>query len=209
MKVLLVDDHILIRKGIMLLLENEGFEFCEAQDGPEALAAISCNCYDIVLLDISLPGQNGIEVLKLIKRERPNLPVLMLTMYQEEQYAIRAMRAGASGYLEKNTPPKILVEAMKNICSGGIYLSEKLKNLMAEEVILGHKPHSHRHSELSDREFQIACQLASGKTVRKIADDINLSVSTVSTYRSRLMSKLGIKSNSELTLYMIKSGFIQ
>lgn len=207
MQILLVDDHILIRKGLIRLLESEGFEFGEAGDGPQAFQEIAERNYDVVLLDISLPGQNGLDVLKRLKQERPLLPVLMLTMYPNEQYAVRAIACGASGYIMKDSPPKILVEAIRTVAMGRRYLTPTVQELLANEMEKGSSRGSSRHQRLSDREFQVASMVASGKTVGQIAEEIHLSVNTISTYRSRILTKLGMKTNAELTAYMVRKGF--
>jgi two-component system, NarL family, invasion response regulator UvrY len=208
MKILIVDDHLLVRKGISHILAGIGAEIEEASSGVEALAKVGEKDFDIVLLDISLPGRSGLEVLTLLKKERPCLPVLILTMHPEKQYAIRAMKAGAAGYLTKDSDPEKLINVIEHIVQKGRYLSKKIMELMADDLSSFTSREPVRHERLSNREFQVASLIASGRTVGQIAEDINLSVNTVSTYRTRLLSKLGMKTNAELTAYMVRKGLV-
>jgi two-component system, NarL family, invasion response regulator UvrY len=209
MKILLVDDHAIVRKGISQLLARTKAEVDEASSCSEALTRVAGKDYDIVLLDISMPGRNGLETLRLLRNDRPKLPVLILTMYPEEQYAIRAMKSGASGYLTKDCNPKELLAAIGKIIKGGKYVSGTLMEIFAEELTRGFPKEKVHHDHLSDREYQIARLIANGKTVGQIADDINLSVNTVSTYRMRVLTKLNMKTNAELTAYMVRQGFVE
>jgi two-component system invasion response regulator UvrY len=209
MKILLVDDHAIVRKGISQLLASTKAEVDEASSCSEALKRVAGKEYDIVLLDISMPGRNGLETLKLLRNERPKLPVLILTMYPEEQYAIRAMKSGASGYLTKDCNPKELLAAIGKITKGGKYVSETLLGIFAEELTRSFPKEKVHHDHLSDREYQIARLIANGRTVGQIADEIYLSVNTISTYRMRVLSKLNMKTNSELTSYMVKQGLVE
>lgn len=209
MKILLVDDHAIVRKGISQLLARTKAEVDEASSCSEALTKVAAKDYDIVLLDISMPGRNGLETLKILRNDRPKLPVLILTMYPEEQYAIRAMKSGASGYLTKDCNPKELLAAIGKITKGGKYVSETLLGIFAEELTRGFPKEKVHHDHLSDREYQIARLIANGRTVGQIADEINLSVNTVSTYRMRVLTKLNMKTNSELTSYMVKQGLVE
>lgn len=209
MKILLVDDHAIVRKGISQLLARTKAEVDEASSCSEALTKVAGKDYDIVLLDISMPGRNGLETLKLLRNDRPKLPVLILTMYPEEQYAIRAMKSGASGYLTKDCNPKELLAAIGKITRGGKYVSETLLGIFAEELTRGFPKEKVHHDHLSDREYQIARLIANGRTVGQIADEINLSVNTVSTYRMRVLTKMNMKTNSELTSYMVKQGLVE
>jgi two-component system invasion response regulator UvrY len=209
MKILLVDDHAIVRKGISQLLARSKAEVDEASSCSEALTKVAGKDYDIVLLDISMPGRNGLETLKLLKNDKPTLPVLILTMYPEEQYAIRAMKSGASGYLTKDCNPKELLAAIGKITKGGKYVSETLLGIFAEELTRGFPKEKVHHDLLSDREYQIARLIANGRTVGQIADEINLSVNTVSTYRMRVLTKLNMRTNSELTSYMVKQGLVE
>lgn len=209
MKILIVDDHPLVRKGISEVLSAVGAEIDEAATGVEAVLKVCEHEYDIVLLDISLPGQSGLEVLKLLKKERPSLPILILTMHPEKQYAIRAMKAGAAGYVTKDCEPEKLILVIEHIVQQGRYLSKSVTELMADDLSSASYREQIRHERLSDREFQVACLIASGRTVGQIAEDINLSVNTVSTYRTRLLAKLEMKTNAELTAYMIRKGLVE
>ncbi|MHC1696834.1 MAG: response regulator [Geobacteraceae bacterium] len=209
MKILVVDDHPLVRKGISHVLSGFGAETDEAATGVEALNKIGESAYDLVLLDISLPGRGGLEILKQLKKEQPRLPVLILTIHSEKQYAIRAMKAGAAGYLTKDCEPEKLMQVIAHIVENGRYLSNKMMELMADDLSCFASREQVRHEQLSDREFQVASLIASGRTVGQIAEAINLSVNTVSTYRTRLLSKLNMKTNAELTAYMVRKGLVE
>ena len=207
-RILLADDHMIVREGLKLILgEAPDMEVvAEAGSGPEALGIIGDKTCDLVLLDISMPGSNGIEVLKAIKREQPALPVLILSMYPEEQYAIRAFKAGASGYLTKDGPGEELLAAIRKAFSGGRYISSSLAETIA--FSLGDPTEALPHESLSDREYQVFLLIASGKSTREIADSMTLSVKTVSTYRSRVMKKMQMKSNAHLTRYAVLQNLI-
>ena len=164
------------------------------------------NRWDVMLLDISLPGANGLEVLRAVKEHAPKLPVLVLTMYPEDQYALRMLKAGAAGYLTKEGAPAQLVNAIRKVASGGKYISSAVAEKLAWELERKRQPRT--HEDLSNREFEILRFIASGKTVSQIAQDLHLSVKTVSTYRMRLLTKLNMKSNAELTHYAIKGGLV-
>jgi DNA-binding NarL/FixJ family response regulator len=194
--------------GISQILSSSGGHAEEAATGSEALNMVCEKEFDIVLLDISLPGRNGLEILKLLKKEKPRLPVLILTIHPEKQYAIRAMKAGAAGYLTKDCEPEKLLHVILHILENGRYLSNKMMDLMADDFSSFASKEQVRHELLSDREFQVASLIASGRTVGQIAEEINLSVNTVSTYRTRLLSKLGMKTNAELTAYMVRKGLV-
>jgi DNA-binding NarL/FixJ family response regulator len=163
--------------------------------------------WDAVLLDISMPDMNGIEALTQIKRLKPALPVLILTMHPEDQYAINLLRAGASGYLCKHCSPEALISALRTVLSGRRYISPALGDQLAGELE-GEEPKA-PHTDLSDREFQVFCKLANGQAVSEVADELFLSVKTISTYRARILEKMHIKSNAHITYYAIKHGLIQ
>jgi len=203
-RVLIADDHTLVRKGLrQILLESGAVKVAdEARDGKETIAKVSANAYDVVLLDISFPGRSGIEVLKQVKALRPKLPVLILSMHPEEQYAIRALRAGAAGYLTKESAPDELIEAIRKVGKGGKYITPSLADKLAEEI--GEPSEEMPHERLSDREYQVMCMIASGKTVKEIGAELNLSVKTISTHRARILRKMGMKNNAQLTHYAIK-----
>ncbi|UCG55146.1 MAG: response regulator transcription factor, partial [Dehalococcoidia bacterium] len=201
LRVLIADDHPVFREGLRQILNetNDLVVASEASNGIEVLKKVREGCCDVVLLDISLPGINGIEILKHLKSEKTGIPILMLTMHPEEQYAIRALKAGASGYLTKESTPDELVIAIRKISKGGKYVSSSLAEKLATEV--GRKDAKASHEMLSDREYQIMLLIASGKTVSQIAEILSLSIKTISTYRSRILEKMGMKTNAELTYY--------
>lgn len=207
--VLIADDHAIIRQGLkQILSDTDDLEVTgEADGGIKALQLIRENNYDVVLMDVSMPDRNGIDSLKLIKKEFPKLPVLMLSMHPEEQYAIRALRAGAAGYLSKQGAPEQLVTAIRQVASGKKFVSaavaEELANAIGEDL---DKP---PHEKLSDREYQTLCMIASGKTLTQIAEQLNLSVKTVSVYRARLLEKMKLRNNAELTHYGLKHGLVE
>jgi DNA-binding NarL/FixJ family response regulator len=207
-KVLIADDHTLVRKGLrQILLETKKVEVVdEAKDGKETISKVSANKYDVVLLDISFPGRSGIDVLKQLKSYRPKLPVLILSMHPEEQYAVRALRAGASGYLTKESAPDELIEAIRKVARGGKYITASLADKLASEI--GKPSEKLPHEVLSDREYQVMCMIASGKTVKEIAEDLNLSAKTISTHRARILRKMNMKNNAQLTHYAIRCGLV-
>lgn len=207
-KILVVDDHAIVREGLkQILAENPDMEVAgEAADGDQALAHVRSGRYDIVLLDIAMPGTSGLETLKRLKSEHADLPVLMLSMYPEEQFAVRTLRAGASGYLTKASAPEELVTAIRKVCKGGKYVTASLAERLAFDLETDRdRP---PHERLSDREYQVMTLIASGKTVGEIAEELRLSVKTVSTNRSRALLKMGMRTNAELTYYAIKQGLV-
>ncbi len=209
MKILIVDDHAIVRAGLkQILAESEPpIEVLEAGDGVEALRLLRSEECDVLLLDVALPGKNGIDVLKQVKAEWKKLPVLVLSMYPEDQYAVRALRSGASGYMTKESAPDELLTAIRKVSTGGRYISPRVAEVLALEVdTLGDKP---PHAALSDREYEVLCRIASGKTVSEIADEMALSVKTVSTYRTRILDKMKMKHNAELTHYAVRHGLIE
>lgn len=207
-KVLITDDHAVVRKGLKQIIdETPGMLAAdEASSGNEALEKIRKNDYDVVLLDISMQGKSGLDTLKELKLERPGLPVLILTIYPEEQYAVRVLKAGASGYLTKESAPEELVTAIKKVAEGGRYISPSLAEKLAFNI--GADTDIDPHERLSDREYQVMCMIASGKTVSEIADEMSLSVKTISTYRSRILEKMEMKNNAEMTHYAIKKELV-
>ncbi|HEX6003310.1 MAG TPA: response regulator transcription factor [Burkholderiales bacterium] len=207
-RVLIVDDHAIVREGLKRILADapELRVAGEAASGPEAIDLVREQSWDVMLLDISLPGANGLEVLRAVKDLAPKLPVLILTMYPEDQYALRMLRAGAAGYLTKEGAPAQLVTAIRKVASGGKYISAAVAEKLAWELERRKQPAT--HEDLSNREFEILRLIASGKTVSQIAQQLRLSVKTVSTYRMRLLTKLNMKSNAELTHYAIKGGLV-
>jgi two-component system invasion response regulator UvrY len=206
--VIVIDDHPIVRQGLkqILLEEADMAVYGEAQNSQEALNLIRKRDWDIVVLDISMPGRGGLDVLKEIKHERPKLPVLILSIHPEDQYAVRALKAGASGYLNKESAPEELVQAIRKILRGGKYVSSALAEKLVSDLGMGiEKP---LHETLSDREYQVMLMIASGKTTSEIAEEMALSIKTVSTYRARILEKMGMKSNGDLTYYVIKNNLI-
>ena len=204
LKILIADDHPVFRRGLkQIIAETTDIVVAdEAADGLEVLNKVKVGDFDVVLLDISMPGKTGIDVLAQLKYERPKLPVLMLSMHPEEQYAVRALRAGASGYLTKESAPDELVAAIRKVSTGGKYVSSSLAERLAS---LLQKAEQLPHDILSRREYQVMCLMASGKTVSEIAKELSLSVKTISTYRSRILQKMKMKNNAELTRYAINN----
>ena len=207
-KILIADDHAIVREGIkQVLAEDKNLKVAgEAATIKELFTLLNMDKWDIVILDINMPDKSGLEALKEIKNQYPHLPVLILSMYGEEQYGIRALKAGASGYLKKVSAPEELVKAVDKILSGGKYVSpalgEKLAGILVAEQ--DHMP----HEKLSDRELQILCMIASGKSADQIADELFLSVHTVYSYRNRILEKMKMKSNVEITQYAIRNNLI-
>ena len=203
-RILIADDHAIFREGLKhILSESPDVKVAaEARNGQEVLEKIWSEKYDMVLLDISMPGMSGLEVLKQLKIEKPKLPVLVLSMHPEEQYAVRVLRAGASGYLTKESAPDELITAIRKVSQGRKYITSSLAERLAFEMeIDSEKP---LHEVLSDREYQVLRIIAAGKTIKQIAEELSLSIKTVSTYRSRIMEKMKMKTNAELMHYAIK-----
>jgi len=208
-RILIADDHTIVREGLkQILAETPDMVVAdEARNGQEVFAKVSKNEYDVVLLDISMPGRSGLEVLKQLKGEHPKLPILILSMYSEEQYAMRALRAGASGYMTKESAPDELIEAIRKVSQGRKYVSPSLAEKLAVSLELGEeKP---PHEMLSDREYQVMCMIASGKTIKEIAEELSLSVKTISTYRSRILEKLNFKTNAAITHYAVQNRLVE
>ena len=207
-RILIADDHTLVREGFKQILSDlpDMAVTDEASNGKEVLDKIRESDFDVVLLDISMPGQSGLDILKQIKLLRPRLPVLILSMYSEEQYAIRTMRAGAAGYLTKDSVPDELIEALRTVSLGKKYITFSLAEKLAFELNADTKRLP--HEGLSDREYQVMCMIASGKAVSQIAREISLSVKTISTHRARILKKMKMKNNAELTHYAIKHGLV-
>lgn len=208
-RILIADDHAILRRGIrQILAEVPGVGVVdEATNGQEVLAKAARGKYDLVLLDISMPGRSGLDVLKQLRTESPDLPVLIVSMHPEEQYALRALKAGASGYLTKESAPDELINAVQKILHGGKYVSESLAERFVTE--LGKPAEKALHETLSDREYEILRMIASGKTVSEIGEELSLSVKTVSTYRTRILSKMNMKNNAEITRYAIENSLLQ
>jgi DNA-binding NarL/FixJ family response regulator len=208
-KVLIADDHTIVREGLRQILGQSPDIVVkdEASNGQEVLKKIGNGHFDLVLLDISLPGRSGLEVLKQIRATAPDLPILILSMYPEEQYAIRALRAGASGYLTKESATNELLKAIRKVAAGGIYITSSL----AEKIVSELKMDTKRlpHEMLSDREYQVMCMIASGRPVKEIAILLSLSVKTISTHRARILEKMNMKNSAQLTHYAIKHNLVE
>jgi two-component system, NarL family, invasion response regulator UvrY len=208
LRILIADDHTVVRKGLRQILLDEfpGAEIEEVADGGELVKKVMVGKWDVVVSDLSMPGRSGLDALQQIKLSFPDLPVLILSIHPEEQYALRALKSGASGYLSKDTAPDELVKAVQKVLLGKKYISqaiaEKLANTFSSDVSM--QP----HENLSDREFDVMKFLANGKSVSEVADTLSLSVTTVSTYRARIMTKMNLKSNSDLTKYAIEHNLL-
>lgn len=209
MRILIADDHAVVRQGMKQILAGafKRSVFGEAANSQEALDRVWKEPWDIVVLDLTMPGRSGLEVLKEIKRARPKLPVLILSMHPEDQFAVRLLKAGASGYLTKESAPEELVGAVIKAVAGGRYVSSALAEKLA--LLIVRDVDSAPHESLSDREFLILRQIASGKTVSAIAKDLSLSVKTISTYRTRLLEKMAMANNSELVQYAFQYQLVE
>lgn len=208
-RILIADDHPIVREGYKkILMSQPDMDVTgEAGNGQEVLDLIQKKDFDLILLDISMPGRSGLEILKELKGRKPHLPVMILSIYPEEQYAIRALKAGASGYLTKASAPEELISAIRKVSRGGKYISSSLAEKLAYE--LDGDAEKAPHETLSDWEYQILLMIASGKTVSDIAEEMCLSVKTVSTYRSRILDKMKLKNNAELTTYAIRNKLVE
>jgi len=207
-RVFIADDHAIVRAGLKQILAEEGDIVVagEAETGLDATRLLGKARPHVMLLDISLPDRNGIEVLKQIKKDKPELAVLMLSMHREDQYAIRALKAGAAGYLTKQSAPRELVTAIRQVAGGQKYVSAALAQTLASQVGADHEAQA--HEALSDREYQTLTMIASGRTVSEIAQELSLSVKTISEYRARLLVKMQLKTSAELTTYAIRNGLV-
>lgn len=203
MKFLIADDHAIVRKGLAQILREEfpAAKITEVANSNEVLEEVAKKIWDVILLDISMPGRNGMETLKQIRTEGIKAPVLMLSMHPEEQYAVRALKAGASGFLNKESATDELLVAVRKLLSGRKYITAAVAEKLAETI--GGEREKTEHELLSDREMQVLQLIASGKTVSEIAGELSLSVNTISTYRTRLLEKLSLNNNAELTRYAI------
>lgn len=208
LRILIADDHALIRKGLKQVLADEfpQSQLGEASNSRETLGLLAGQPWDVVLLDITMPGPSGLDVLKQVKQLYPKMPVMVLSMHPEDQYALRALKAGASGYLTKNTASELVATALRKVLVGGTYVSPALAEDLAHRLTQPTTAAS--HEALSDREYQIMSALASGKTVKEISFDLGLSVKTVSTYRTRLLRKLKLTTTADLIRYAIREGLV-
>lgn len=207
-KILVADDHTIVREGLKQLLSEmpDMVITDEASNGQEVLEKVWKNDYDVVLLDISMPGRSGLEILTQLKRDKPNLHILVLSMHPEEQYAVRVLKAGASGYLTKGSTPHELIVAIQKVSTGKKYVTSSLAERLA--CHLEAKTERPLHETLSNREYETLCMIASGKTVKDIAEEMSLSVKTISTYRSRILEKMEMKNNAQLTHYAIQNRLV-
>jgi two-component system invasion response regulator UvrY len=205
MKVLIADDHAVVRRGVRQILEEAplGLFVDETGSAAETLKAVRDNAYDIVLLDIAFPDGSGLDVLRQIRSKSPQTRVLLLSMYPEEQYAQRALRLGASGYLTKDSAPNELVVAIQKVAVGGKYITQALAERLVDEI--GIQVEKAPHETLSDREYQVLTHLGNGKSIHEIAAELSLSTKTVSTYRSRLLDKLKLKTTADIIHYVIEN----
>jgi two-component system invasion response regulator UvrY len=204
-RLLIVDDHAMFRQGLKQILakQSDMQVVDEVGNGLDALMKIKDEKYNVVILDISMPGKSGWEILADIKNVNPDLPVLILSMYPEDQYAVRMLKAGASGYVTKESAADELITAIRKVANGGRYVSATLAERLA--YIVGAHPDKLPHQLLSNREFQVMCLLAEGKTLKEIADELCLSEKTITTYRARILEKMQIRNNVELTHYVIQN----
>ena len=209
LKILVADDHSVMRDGIIKIL-NENFpgaEYGEASNASEIMQLINAKKWNLVMLDISMPGRNGMEVLKDIKELQPGAKVIIFSMYPEDQFAVRAIKAGASAYLTKDVSSKILKEAIHKILAGGTYMTPTIAELITNELRSDHdKP---AHEILSDREHQVFLLIAGGKNVTTIGEELSLSVKTISVYRANILSKMNLKNNAELMYYAFKNNLVE
>lgn len=203
LRILIVDDHPVVRRGLKEILAEapDVAEVGEAEDPQQARDLVSSHRWDVVVLDLGLPGRGGLEVLKDLHQDQPKLPVLILSMQAEDQYAVRALRAGAAGYLTKEAAPGNLLDAIRKVTAGGRYISPAVAEHLANQLTVDTtRP---LHESLSDREFEVLRLIASGSTVGDIAEHLSLSVKTISTYRARILEKMGMHNNAELMQYAI------
>jgi two-component system invasion response regulator UvrY len=208
-KILIADDHRIVREGLKQILAETPDMIVkdEASNTQEVLKKIWDNEYDVLLLDISMPGRSGLDILKQLKSDRPKLSVLVLSMYSEEQYALRALKAGASGYMTKESATDELIEAIRKVSTGRKYISPSVAERLAFSLESGDERPP--QETLSDREFQVMCMIASGRTIKAIASELSLSIKTVSTYRARILEKMRMKNNAELTHYAIQNKLVE
>jgi DNA-binding NarL/FixJ family response regulator len=208
-KILIADDHAIVRQGLRRIIEDiPGLEVAgETTNANETMTLLRGNHFDLVILDINMPGRSGLDILAEIHRQKPKLPILILTMHPEEQFAVRVLRLGASGYLTKDGSPDEIAEAIKKILSGKKYISSSLSQIIIED--LAAEKQKLPHEILSDREYEVFLLLAKGKTLSEVGDILSLSVKTISTYRNRIAEKTGLKSGADIIHYAIRNGIIQ
>jgi two-component system invasion response regulator UvrY len=207
-KILIVDDHAIVRRGLKDLLVDleHGVKIYEAGAGDEAIDQCRRESFDLVLIDFSLPGKNGLETISILRSEQPDLKFIMLSIYPEEQYAMRAMKAGASAYLNKECLPEELMKAVRKVLSGGKYISEALAELMAFEM--SGETQEAKHTRLSNRENEVLLKIVAGQSINEIADELFLSAKTISTYKARILEKLELKNSAQLATYAVKNNLV-
>ncbi len=209
LKVLIADDHAIVRRGLVEILLHELKDpICgEAENAQQVLAQVRSQTWDLVILDVSMPGRSGIDVLSDVKREQPKLPVLVLSMHPEDQYGKRVLKAGASGYMNKNGAPEELIKAIRKVLAGGRYVSPALAEKLALDLSedLAHLP----HEALSNREFEVLRMIGSGKTISLIAQELHLSAATISTYRARILEKMKMTTTAELMRYAFQNHLVE
>ena len=208
-KILIADDHAIVREGLkQIVTEEADMEVTgEAANASELFDLLDKDCWEIVVLDINMPGKSGLEALKEMRSRNINVPVLILSMFSEDQYGIRAIKAGAAGYLKKVSAPTELVSAIRKIVSGGKYINQSLAEKLADNVDVNNKKALHQN--LSNREYQIMCFISFGKSAEEIAEELTISIHTVYSYRNRILEKMHLKSNVELTQYAIQNKLIE
>jgi two-component system invasion response regulator UvrY len=208
-RVLVADDHTVVRRGVLQILAEapDIVVTGEAASGHQVLQAVRENDYDVLVLDIAMPDGGGLEILKQLGGLKPGLRVLILSMYPEKQYAVRALKAGAAGYLTKESAPDELIAAIRHVAQGGKYITQALGEVLAAE--LGGRTQPEPHTTLSDREYEVMSRLAAGKTVSEIANELSLSVKTISTYRARVLEKLGLETTAEIIRYALEQGLVE
>ena len=207
--VLIADDHAIVRQGLRLILsETDDLVVAgEAEDGADAMILARQQPWDVFLLDVTMPNRDGIDTLKQLKKEFPRSPVLILSMHPEEQFAVRALKAGASGYLNKQSAPEQLVTAIRQVATGKKYVSAAVAQQLANAI--SDDSDKSPHERITDREYQVLSLIASGKTLTQVAETLNLGVATVSTYRARLLEKMGLRSTAELIRYGLENGLVE
>lgn len=207
-RVLLADDHAIIRDGLkQILADTEDLIVAgEAASGIELMQRVREARWNVLVLDISMPGRSGLELIRMVKDERPELPILILSMHQEEQYAVRALKAGAQGYLTKESDAELLIQAIRKVAHGGVFVSDKVAELMIRGSRAASEVHSHQL--LSDREFEVFSQLVAGKGLTEIASDLSLSVKTISTHKTHILQKMDLANTAELVRYAMAHGLV-
>lgn len=210
-EILIAEDHGLVRAGLCRIIEDsrEIKVIAEAENGSQAISRIRESCPDVAVIDLSMPGMDGLEVIEQLSHLQPDLPIIVLTMHEEDQYVIRAIKAGAKGYVTKRSAPEHLVAAIKKVHAGGVYLSQKAAEALAVHTANVHKGGRSLLDGLSNREIQVLRRLALGQTNREIADSYNISIKTVDTYRQRLLKKLNLRNNADLSRFAIQHGLVE